>query len=363
MAGEDNGELESLDELVEEPAAETEAGIGIETETNQWETSYGDQKVPCLLLDRSLKIVRSNDSFAQLFGVTKDLPGTYFTRFYSPFFDDKKSSELYRSVLSADNGYSWNGKIEKIGRDELLNVFKVWISPVLPAPPTAGPGASTVPPGAYSAICLDMTDEYRHLLNTTFQSLLGAARLKDNDTGNHIERVNRYSHVLAESLLGHPDYHEVDKQFVDAIGLVAALHDIGKIGTPDDILNKAGPLEAWEWEIMKQHTTNGAYILSTYPNPMAREIALRHHERWDGSGYPHGLSEDLIPLCAQIVAVCDVYDALRMWRTYKEPYTHERTLEIMIKEKGTHFAPSLIDRFLAVATQFDRIFAELLDAQ
>lgn len=357
MAGDEIEELESADELVEETS---DAAVDdVTAELRRWEESFGDQQVPCLLLDRSLKILRSNRSFSHLFGVTKELPGTYFTRFYSPFFDDKKSSDLYRSVLSAEKAFSWTGKIEKIGRDELLNIFKVWISPVLSA--AGGPPAVSAPK-AYSALCLDMTDEYRHLLNTTFQSLLGAARLKDNDTGNHIERVNRYSRALADSLFGLPSYSEVDRQFIDAIGLVAALHDVGKIGTPDDILNKAGPLEAWEWEIMKQHTTNGAYILSTYPNPMAREIALRHHERWDGSGYPHGLTENLIPLCAQIVAVCDVYDALRMRRTYKEPYTHERTLEIMNKEKGTHFSPALIDCFLPVAAQFDRIFSELLDA-
>ena len=191
-------------------------------------------------------------------------------------------------------------------------------------------------------------------------SLLGAARLKDNDTGNHIERVNRYAQVLAEDLAGRAWAPEVDKQFIASIGLVAALHDVGKIGTPDDILNKAGPLETWEWDVMKQHTTNGAYILSTYPNPMAAEIALRHHERWDGSGYPHGLSQDLIPLSARIVAIADVYDALRMRRTYKEAYSHERALETMVREKGTHFDPLLTSRFIAVAEEFRSIFSELV---
>jgi HD-GYP domain-containing protein (c-di-GMP phosphodiesterase class II) len=359
MAGEKGGGLESLDELVEETAEEPKKDIS--AELRLWNARYDDQQIPCLFLDRSLKIVRANRSFYQLFGVNADLPGTYFTRFYSPYFDDKRSSELYRGILSPQKGFSWNGKVEKIGRDELLNVLKVWITPVRSALPAAG--APVEAPRAYSALCLDMTDEYRHLLQTTFQSLLGAARLKDNDTGNHIERVNRYSRALATSLLKLPEYREVTRQFIDAIGLVAALHDVGKIGTPDDILNKAGPLEAWEWEIMKQHTTNGAYILGTYPNPMAREIALRHHERWDGSGYPHGLSENFIPLCAQIVSLCDVYDALRMWRTYKEPYTHARTLEIMNKEKGTHFSPALTDRFLAISAQFDKIFTELIDTQ
>ena len=207
-----------------------------------------------------------------------------------------------------------------------------------------------------------MTTEHRQLLQSTFASLLGAARLKDNDTGNHIERVNRYARALAEDLRGRPEAPEVDQQFVESIGQVAALHDMGKIGTPDDILNKAGQLESWEWEVMKQHTTNGAYILSTYPNPMASEIALRHHERWDGTGYPHGLSGDLIPLSARIVAVADVYDALRMRRPYKEAYTHRMAMEKMRAERGTHFDPFLIDRFVAIADTFDGIFNELADS-
>jgi putative two-component system response regulator len=112
---------------------------------------------------------------------------------------------------------------------------------------------------------------------------------------------------------------------------------------------------------MKQHTTNGAYILSTYPNPMAREIALRHHERWDGSGYPHGLSQTLIPMSARIVAISDVYDALRMRRAYKDPHTHEQVLENMTAESGTHFDPFLITRFVKVAEEFRSIFSELAD--
>ncbi len=107
---------------------------------------------------------------------------------------------------------------------------------------------------------------------------------------------------------------EVDREFVESIGLVAALHDVGKIGTPDDILNKAGQLEAWEWDVMKQHTTNGAYILSTYPNPMATRDRPAPPRAMGRHRLPHGLGEDLIPLSARIVAVADVYDALRMRR-------------------------------------------------
>jgi putative two-component system response regulator len=136
---------------------------------------------------------------------------------------------------------------------------------------------------------------------------------------------------------------------------------VGKIGTPDDILGKFGPLEPWEREIMQEHTKNGAYILRRYHDPMASVIALRHHERWDGTGYPYGLEGTLTPLAARIVAIADVYDALRMRRKYLEAYLHDRAVATIAEERGRHFDPLLVDRFLAIAPSFARIFSELLD--
>jgi HD-GYP domain-containing protein (c-di-GMP phosphodiesterase class II) len=351
---EEPAELEPVEELA---AVEPVEGPPLSNaQYASWNTCYLNDRLPSLFLDGRLKILRANESFCRMFGCDNGIAGQYFTQFYAPFFTEAKSAELFKSIRSADSGFMWHGRVEKLGTDQLLNVSKVWIVPI-GVPPAAQP------PAAYSAVCLDMTTEHRQLLQSTFASLLGAARLKDNDTGNHIERVNRYARVLATDLLGRPETPEVDREFVEGIGQVAALHDVGKIGTPDDILNKAGRLEGWEWDIMKQHTTNGAYILSTYPNPMATEIALRHHERWDGTGYPHAWAQDLIPLSARIVAVADVYDALRMRRNYKEPFTHEQALENMAAESGTHFDPFLITRFLAVADSFRNIFSELADSQ
>jgi HD-GYP domain-containing protein (c-di-GMP phosphodiesterase class II) len=347
-------ELEAVEDVVEEVEEDSSTAEASRLpELAAWQDSYLTRRIPSLFLDRSLRIIRANDSFCKVFGCGPEDLSEYFTQFYAQSFDDAKSADLFRSVLSKESGYSWHGKVERLGNDQLLNVSKVWIIPL---------GDMAAPsPRAYSAICLDMTEEHRQLLQSTFTSLLGAARLKDNDTGNHIERVNLYARLLAGDIFEHE--HAVDREFVESIGLVAALHDVGKIGTPDDILNKAGQLEAWEWDVMKQHTTNGAYILSTYPNPMAREIALRHHERWDGSGYPHGLSGDLIPLSARIVAIGDVYDALRMRRNYKAAFTHEQTLQNMVRERGTHFDPHMIDRFLAIADGFKEIFNSLADSQ
>jgi HD-GYP domain-containing protein (c-di-GMP phosphodiesterase class II) len=347
-------EMEPVEELL---AAEQEESLLpiAGSRYDSWNECYLNDTVPSLFLDGRLKILRANESFCRMFGCDDGIMGQYFTQFYTPFFNERNSAELFRSIRSADTGFMWHGRVEKLGTDQLLNVSKVWIVPLRAK-------ADTELPEAYGAVCLDMTAEHRQLLQGTFNSLLGAARLKDNDTGNHIERVNRYARVLAQDLTSRRETSEVDREFVESVGQVAALHDVGKIGTPDDILNKAGRLEAWEWDVMKQHTTNGAYILSTYPNPMATEIALRHHERWDGTGYPHGWAQDLIPLSARIVAVADVYDALRMRRNYKEPFTHEQAVQNMSAESGTHFDPFLVTRFLDIAGSFRDIFSELADS-
>ena len=194
-------------------------------------------------------------------------------------------------------------------------------------------------------------------------SLLEASKLKDNDTGNHITRVNHYSQRLSEELFRskNPKYNRIDADFIDNIGFLASMHDVGKIGTPDDILNKEGPLSDWEWTVMREHTKNGAFILSTYPNPMAKEIALSHHERWDGSGYPYQLSGEMIPLAARIVTIADVYDALRMERSYKPALEHGVAVQKMIEGKENHFDPFLVEVFISVEADFNHIFEDNKD--
>jgi hypothetical protein len=352
MAG--NGE-EPLEMEAVEDAAGGEDLLLSSSEFAQWSAARLEDPVPCLFLDATLRIIFANRSAATLFGIAQRLPGLWFTQFSAPFFDESRSAELFRAVRSAESGHRWIGSIERTGADQLLEVYKIWILPL------ARPGSTE--PRAFQAICLDITPEYRSLVQGTFASLLEAALRKDNDTGHHVERVNRYARELATDLHGRAGWPEVNRQFIESISQAAALHDIGKIGTPDDILNKVGALEPWEWEIMKEHTKNGAYILRRYHTPMAGEIALRHHERWDGTGYPYGLDSTSIPLSARIVTIADVYDALRMRRTYKEPYSHERAVETIAAERGLQFDPLLVDRFLAIAPSFARIFSELADSQ
>ncbi len=147
----------------------------------------------------------------------------------------------------------------------------------------------------------------------------------------------------------------------------STLHDIGKVGIPDSILHKPGKLTSQEFEIMKNHTNIGANTLlevkKKYPDSKFLElginITLYHHEKWDGSGYPHGLRGENIPLSARIMAIADAYDALRSKRVYKEAYSHEKSLEIIKQGKGTHFDPEIVDVFIENEAEFNNIFNNL----
>jgi putative two-component system response regulator len=169
--------------------------------------------------------------------------------------------------------------------------------------------------------------------------------MKDIDTGAHIQRISYYCSTLA-IILG------MSEEFVENIFFASPMHDIGKIGIPDHILLKPDGLGAGEWETMKCHTSMGAEILGNSKSPylkMGAEIALHHHERWDGSGYPNGISGTAIPLTARLMQLCDVYDALRSKRPYKAGFDHARTVEIVTQGDGRtkpeHFDPELLVAF------------------
>ena len=173
----------------------------------------------------------------------------------------------------------------------------------------------------------------------------------DGETGSHIRRLGLYSELMAK----HLDWRQ-DK--IDEIRIAAPMHDIGKIGIPDSILKKPGKLTAEEYEVMKTHSEIGAKILSNSKSElvkMAREIALGHHERWDGSGYPKGLAGKDIPISARIVAIADVFDALIHKRVYKEEMSIDDAIHIMQQGRGTHFDPKLFDLFIELKEQMSQI--------
>jgi len=169
-----------------------------------------------------------------------------------------------------------------------------------------------------------------------------AAEYKDNETGLHVIRMSHFSRILGLAA----GMTELD---ADDLLHAAPMHDVGKIGIPDRILQKPGPLDPDEWKIMQSHAAIGAEIIGEHPNGMlalARNIALTHHEKWDGSGYPKGLKGEEIPLEGRITAIADVFDALTSVRPYKKAWTEEEALDFLVQQKGKHFDPALVDLFL-----------------
>jgi putative two-component system response regulator len=201
-------------------------------------------------------------------------------------------------------------------------------------------------------------------------SLAKLAESRDPDTGAHLERMREYCRVLAEDLSRQPSFRDqVDGNYIQLIYLTSPLHDIGKVGIPDNVLLKPGKLTPEEFEIMKQHALIGFRTLDAaaraHPDArflwMARDIALTHHERYDGSGYPNHLSGKDIPLCGRIVALADVYDALTTKRVYKPAFSHEKTREIIFDEMGHQFDPDILDAFRRNELQFLEIQEQFSD--
>ncbi|MCX7958404.1 MAG: HD domain-containing protein, partial [Deltaproteobacteria bacterium] len=189
------------------------------------------------------------------------------------------------------------------------------------------------------------------------EALSRAAEANDEDTGNHIIRVNAYSIALAKEL------KQSDK-FIDEIGLMAQMHDVGKIHIHPDILRKSGALTNEEFAEIKKHPYYGAKILGDEQRlRMAKNIALTHHEKADGSGYPNGLKKENIPLEGKIVAIADIYDALRHPRSYKPAFSHEKTVSIITKGDGrtlpSHFDPQILETFIRVEKIFEEIYNKL----
>ena len=200
--------------------------------------------------------------------------------------------------------------------------------------------------------------------DSVFNSLAVVAQFRDRETGEHLKRTEQYMRLILENL---PDPQPYSAYGIHKIAHASILHDIGKVGIPDSILLKAGRLTEDEFKIMETHTTLGVqaiqetmrYIQNDTALEFAREIAKSHHERWDGSGYPNKLKEEEIPLSARIMALADVYDALRSKRVYKDSFSHEKAVQIITDESGTHFDPGLVDVFL----KQEKRFAEIADTE
>lgn len=206
-------------------------------------------------------------------------------------------------------------------------------------------------------------------------SMSSLVEARDKETGHHILRTQRYVRTLAKRLRGLQKYKKVlNDQTIEWFYKSAPLHDIGKVGIPDRILNKPGKLTADEFEIMKTHTVIGGKTIQKSKKMLegkvdipylqyAYDVAISHHERWDGDGYPYGLSGDDIPLSGRLMALADVYDALVSKRVYKPAFSHEKARELILDAKGKHFDPDVVDAFTAEEEAFQCICRELADPE
>jgi len=217
----------------------------------------------------------------------------------------------------------------------------------------------------------ERTRELARVQEATIESMSSLTETRDPETGGHIKRTQNYIRLLAEYLKHHPRFRVfLDDETIDLLCKSAPLHDIGKVGVSDKILLKPGKLTDLEFEEMKHHTIYGRDAIAAAEKKLgdtsflrlAREIAYTHHERWDGSGYPEGLRADQIPVAGRLMALVDTYDALTSRRVYKSELPHEKAVEIIIEERGSHFDPTVVDAFWEVKEDFRQISRQYADA-
>jgi len=216
------------------------------------------------------------------------------------------------------------------------------------------------------------TREVTAIQDVTILAMASLAETRDADTGNHIRRTQYYVQALAQKLSSHPHFAALlTDEYIRMLFKSAPLHDIGKVGIPDRILLKPGKFDAAEFEIMKTHTTLGRDAIDHAEKQlgtevsflsMAKDIAYSHQEKWDGSGYPQGLSGEAIPVAARLMAVADVYDALICRRVYKEGMGHDLAVELIVQGRGSHFDPDVVDAFLTLQDEFRAIAARFADS-
>ncbi|MDX1295574.1 MAG: response regulator [Sulfurimonadaceae bacterium] len=220
----------------------------------------------------------------------------------------------------------------------------------------------------------ELVDERTHQLKVAKEATIEAmgivAENRDPETGGHIQRTKSYMKTLATKLSEHPKYAEyLTPEKIELFHHSAPLHDIGKVAISDKILLKPGPLDEEEFKTMKEHTIIGEITIVVAQNRLgqsdflevAKEIAGSHHEKWDGTGYPRGTRGEDIPLSARLMALSDVYDALISRRTYKDPVSHSKVVEIITNERGKHFDPDIVDAFLELQEEFRMIGLQFAD--
>jgi len=364
------GVFVDLSELIEAQASALQARQDLERELLKQKVIVHDreryyaafQKMiqPIIISDPSGVILQINDAFSSLYGYSQEEAAGNNPSILNPGleeyinlgFTEDEYHDLFRSMWDdikdpAKSG--WEGVVINKKKDGTLVWIHLKISAILDLD---GHVISLI------GLPLDITEnKKREDLDRVqlFRTIAGLAELRDNETGNHMRRVGIFSRLLAKAC-------GYGKKYCEDIEIFAPLHDIGKVGILDSLLSAPRKLTQDEFEVMKTHTQLGYNIVKDKPGcEMAAEIILHHHEKYDGTGYPGGVTGEAIPMSAQIVAVADVYDALRSQRPYKQPFDHAAALRLLEKEKGTHFSPGVIERFFSIEKEVCRVYGNLQD--
>jgi len=271
------------------------------------------------------------------------------------------SSQIFRTPISTGECEVGEIAIDLVGPNEAR------LSPV--------DGALVASIAGSAAVAVRHELSRRHLDRSQHATILALAKLaerRDTGTGQHLERVAAYCRIVAQGLRAMGKHGDVlTDAYIDDLVCASPLHDVGKVGVPDSILLKPGQLTPEEWVVMKTHAEVGGTTIESvirgFGAPsflvMGRDIAWSHHEKWDGTGYPRGLRESAIPLCARIVAIADVYDALTTLRPYKRIWPHTEAVDWIASRAGSHFDPDVVTAFLSRADAIDRIRGDLADPQ
>jgi hypothetical protein len=252
-----------------------------------------------------------------------------------------------------------------------LAVNGLFVSPLFPSMAVIGAvGSMTVAKLAIERRRADTAGQERTTAQQLMvQTLLSLTETRDAETGRHSRRTQQYAKVLARQLSTHPRFHDyLTPERIDLLSSLAPLHDIGKVGVPDAVLNKPGALTPEELAEMRRHPVYGRDVILKAERQvgvrddailsLAKEIVYTHHERWDGSGYPEGLSGMDIPVVGRLMAVVDVYDATVTRTLYRPRMSHDTAVKFIVSGKGSHFDPAVVDAFLTVAADFERVSHE-----
>lgn len=330
----------------------------IRFERNIFEHAFETTSNPMVITDENGRIEYINHAFTEFYGYTAEEAAGKHTRILNP------GQEVYRDMgvdhAAYDQLFStmWQNLAET-GHHEMEMVNQCVNGDLgrIRAIMSRIDVADDMPP-KYLAVHVDMDEIYQREEQARIEILETIARvgeLRDNETGQHMRRVGLYARRLAE-MIG------MSSKYCDDIQAYAPLHDIGKVGISDEILLAPRKLTAQEFAVIEQHTVLGYGILSQASTlEMAADIALSHHEKFDGSGYPYGTAGDAIPLSARIVAVSDVYDALRSHRPYKEPWDHASAAQEIRRIRGAHFCPDVVTAFDRIESDFREISHEYAD--